>query len=342
MRHSVSPTGDGGLAGPAREGPSDRYPPGAQTRVARDRANELIAASFAPSTLVRYKGIWKSFKSFADFEPSWSFPASPQLLALYGVWLADHEGLKPSTVGTHLAGIGWWHKIKAYPDPSKHYLVKRLLIGLAKEGPPLRQATPLRLPGVKRVLQQLPEVASGYEVKLYRAAFLLAYYASLRVGEYARAGHSQHTLRLEDVSFVKSEGDTCICLCLMSFKASRRPAKLLVPPDPVSGCCPVKALKEYLRARPTQGRQLFVQLSGAPLTAANVNSRLRLCITTQGLPAREYSSHSFRAGRTTDLVEQGVPDAQIRESGRWRSEAYLQYVRFDVFRLPQGGPRGGC
>ena len=58
-----------------------------------------------------------------------------------------------------------------------------------------------------------------------------------------------------------------------------------------------------------------------------------------GLPEEEYTPHAFRAGRTTDLVEMGLQDSVIRESGRWNSKAYLEYVRFDLFRLPGGAPQ---
>ena len=301
--------------------------------------------------MTRYKGIWKSFTTFAGVEPDWAFPSTPQLLAQYGVWLAD-QGYKPATIATHLAGVGWWHKVKGLEDPSRSYLVKRLLIGLAKEGPPPKQATPIRYSQLRSVLEQLPAVANAYDAKLYRAAFLLAYFASLRVCEYADT-KSKHALQLKDVGFVVDGGVTCVSLTLPSYKGSNRrkagnegqnkppppPVKLLVPPNPPSAC-PVAALKEYLKVRPRGGGLLFLRKPGAPLTSAVVNTRLRACIAAMGLPPAEFSSHSFRAGRTTDLVEMNVADTQIRESGRWKSDAFLQYVRFDVFRLPAGGPAG--
>ena len=301
----------------------------------------MVASSFAPATMVRYKAIWKSFKEFVAGDWDHCFPASPQVLSEYGFWLSD-KGLKPSTIATHLVGVGWWHKIRALEDPSRNYLVKRFLIGLAKEGTPPKQATPIRLDGLKGLLRQLPTLTNSFDEKLLRAVFSLAYFASLRVSEYAVTGSSSHALRLEDVGFTKDGGDTCVYLKLMSFKASLRPAKLLVPPEKNSGACPVTALKEYLRVRPRGGKMLFLQKTGGPLRATAVNTRLRACIACQGSSPGDFSSHSFRAGRTTDLVEMGVTDTQIRESGRWKSDAFLQYVRFDVFRLPKGGPREGC
>ena len=47
-----------------------------------------------------------------------------------------------------------------------------------------------------------------------------------------------------------------------------------------------------------------------------------------------YNTHSLRAGRATDLAIVGTPDAIIKETGRWTSNAYVKYVRFNSFVLP--------
>ena len=325
------------MAGAPREGPQAGVDSRrAATRSADERVNAIVAASFAPSTMSRYKKVWRSYKSFAASSPGGSFPASPHQLTLYGLWLSD-SGYKPATVATHLAGVGWWHKIKGLPDPSKNYLVKHFLRGLAKKGPPVKQATALRLNNLERVLGHLQSLPSAFESKLFRAAFSLAYYASLRVGEYAATPGASHALQLKDVGFVREGQDTSISLLLPTYKMSQRPAKLLVPQSPPNLTCPVGALKAYLKVRPKGEGQLFLQKSGKPLAAGSINARLKDCSRALGLEG-SYSSHSLKAGRTTDLVEMNVPDAKIRESGRWRSDAYLQYVRFDVFKLPKGGP----
>ena len=52
--------------------------------------------------------------------------------------------------------------------------------------------------------------------------------------------------------------------------------------------------------------------SRAPLTSAAVNTRWRACFAAMGLPPDEFSCHSARAGRTSNLVEMSVADTQIR------------------------------
>ena len=294
-----------------------------------------MEASFADSTILRYKAIWSKFRGFAAHDPDWSFPAPPRLLAKYGVWLSQ-EGYKPATVATHLAGIGWWHRVRDLQDPSASYLVKRMLLGLGKSGPKPKQAFPLRQSAMAGLLAQLRRRHSEYDRSLYSAAFLLAYFASLRVGEYSTPGN--HTLHLKSVGFIRDKGEQCILLTLGTFKASKRPAKALVPPEPEAAGCPVAALKAYLRVRPPGEGPLFLISSGLPMTSKDVNATLKACVAAMGLNPADYSSHSFRAGRTTDYVEMGLEDAVIRESGRWKTDAFLKYIRFDVFRLPQGVP----
>ena len=73
--------------------------------------------------------------------------------------------------------------------------MKHIQRGLAKRGPPVKQATALRLDHLEEVLAFLSTESSTYDCKLYRAAFALAYYASLRVGEYATTSGQNHALQ---------------------------------------------------------------------------------------------------------------------------------------------------
>ena len=104
--------------------------------------------------------------------------------------------------------------------------------------------------------------------------------------------------------------------------------------------CPVYALAKYIQSRPDGEGHLFLRPDGKLLSVYLITKVLRACIAKLGLQPGLYSSHSFRAGRTTDLVEMGFKDAIIRESVRWKSAAFIWsiYVRFDVFRLPKGVP----
>ena len=302
------------------------------------RVNDVVARSYAGATIHKYNGMWRKFATFMDkLDPHWTTPIPVTSLACYGVFLHD-QGYKPGTINSHLAGIGWWHKLQGYPDPSKQFLMRRLAVGLTKSGPPVKQAKPIRFPLLMKMVEVLPCVVPTEEVDLYRAAFMLAYFASLRVSEFATTSSSDHTLLLDNTTFQETQGGWGLVITFPSFKASERPVKLLVPPATQPSQCPVQAVAKYLVSRPSGSGPIFLRPNGKPLSAYLVNKTIKACVSFLGLNPDDYSSHSFRAGRTTDLVEMDLQDSTIRVSGRWKSSAYLQYVRFDLFKLPGGAP----
>ena len=115
------------------------------------------------------------------------------------------------------------------------------------------------------------------------------------------------------MTVLKSE----VILTLFSFKHSKRPARITIPADPKrEEVCPVRALKKYIAIRSNGSPHLFCLQNGSVLTRALVSKVLKACVKELGLDPDDFDTHSFRAGRTTDLVEAGYSDATIRESGR--------------------------
>ena len=236
---------------------------------------------FADSTIHQYNSILRKFGHFAEKHiGDWSFPVPATVFASYGVWLSDN-GFAPGTINSHLAGLGWWHKIKGFPDPSKDYLIKRFKIGLAKAGLPAKQATPVRFQLLKEIIGALPLFLSDFDVKLYKAVFLLAYFASLRVSEYAVVGNSSHTLHYDNLAFQKEKGGG-LAVTLMSYKASERPARLLIPREASRDTCPVEAVRCYQKARPPGKGPFFLRSCGSPLSAFLVNKTLKSSLRVLG------------------------------------------------------------
>ena len=83
--------------------------------------------------------------------------------------------------------------------------------------------------------------------------------------------------------------------------------------------CPVKVVLNYLVVRGRGAGPLFMFSSGAYLT----RQRLVDAVRRAGLEPSKYCGHSFRIG----AAEKGMEDSTIKTLGRWRSLAYLEYIR---------------
>ena len=288
--------------------------------------------AYAPSTVQRYQFRCFAFNAFCKQWRVSDLPAKPRVIGWFLVSIF-REGKKPSTVRAYLSAIGWSHKIRDLPDPSRSFMLQKVLAGMANASPAEKRVEPLTWPRLRKVITILPGKVPLYQAIMLKAAFLLAYYASLRVSEFAKSASLAHTIKLDQVAVGKSE----LTLTLLSFKHSKRPAKITIQADPKrEDVCPVRALKNYLAIRTNGSPHLFCLQNGSVLTRALVSKALKSCVKELGLKADDFDTHSFRAGRTTDLVEAGYSDSTIRESGRWASDAYLRYVRFDLFRAPMG------
>ena len=96
-------------------------------------------------------------------------------------------------------------------DVTQSFIVRRMLEGSRRDRITRDVRCSITMPTLKRLLFALPHVCiSSYEVRLFRAAFIIAFFAFLRVGEFTvRARDHAPTLRLTDVN-VRQGGGTCL------------------------------------------------------------------------------------------------------------------------------------
>ena len=93
-----------------------------------------------------------------------------------------------------------------------------------------------------------------------------------------------------------------------------------------TGCnlCPVAVVLSYLAARPSTPGPLFFHQDGRALSHPGLVRAVR---TSAGVDTSRYSGHSFRIGAATTAAQAGLQDSLIQTLGRWRSSAFLSYVR---------------
>lgn len=91
--------------------------------------------------------------------------------------------------------------------------------------------------------------------------------------------------------------------------------------------CPVKALLAYIAARGQVPGPLFHFKDGQPLTREKLVTNLRAALSVAGMDPKSYAGHSFRIGAATVAHLNGIDDSTIMTLGRWKSDAYLRYIR---------------
>ena len=94
--------------------------------------------------------------------------------------------------------------------------------------------------------------------------------------------------------------------------------------------CPYQILEEYVAARPPYEsiqEQFFVFRDYSPVTGFQMRSTLHKLLNLMQYQASNYNCHSFRQGRSVDLLKYGVPVPIIQKLGRWTSNCVYTYLR---------------
>ena len=135
----------------------------------------------------------------------------------------------------------------------------------------------------------------------------------LRVGEFTVPSEALYDpevhLNLADISINSRTEPSLFCIRIKQSKTD--PFRMGV--DIFLGAtqadvCPVQALVNYLT------RILLV-------------NRLNAALHQDGRAAKDFNGHSFRIGAATTAARCGLEDSLIQTLGRWKSAAYLAYIK---------------
>ena len=72
-----------------------------------------------------------------------------------------------------------------------------------------------------------------------------------------------------------------------------------------------------------------------PLTKQRFISHIRKALQSAGVDPTKYAGHSFQIGAATTAAERGIQDSTIKILGRWKSDAYLRYIKIPTEHLAQ-------
>ena len=294
-------------------------------------AQRLLQASLAMSSHVTYR---RGVNNFEDFRVSkgingiWPAPSMHLIAFIAHMSL---QGMASSTIDTYVSAVAYVHKVNNWVDPSDNFVVRKLREGCRRQYKQEDGRRPITIPILRKLSLSLSELcSSSYETCLFRAAFFLAFYAFLRVGEFtiaSKRGLCSDVLLIGDVNFVSDH--SALRVTIRGSKTDQRGVgvQLLIEAGADPKVCPVKVLSDYMDVRPGGQGPFFVHFGGEALTRYQFNSMLKKGILAIGLQAGDFSSHSFRIGAATSAALGGISTEQIMIMGRWRSSAVNSYIR---------------
>ena len=182
---------------------------------------------------------------------------------------------------------------------------------------------PRELRQIKSVLRKF----TAHNSKMLWAATLISYFGCTRISEiaskYTRQYRKNHTLLVQDVSITNNQ----LSVFIRAAKTDQYcTGATVIIAENGTDICPVHATTDYLKHRANKPGPFFLFDDGTCLTPQRFNTFLHQCLPNTN--AGTYSAHSLRIGAATVAAEMGYSKEAIQALGRWRSDAYIKYLRF--------------
>ena len=164
------------------------------------------------------------------------------------------------------------------------------------------------------------------------AASLLCFYGFLRSGEITIQSSKSYDasvhLNYADVRFDNPSNPSMMQVHIKASKTDPFRMGCHIYVGRTNGnLCPINAMLSYLAVRGSSAGLLFHFKDTTPLVKSKFVSEFRDKLSQAGLNSSLYSGHSFRIGAASTAAANGVEDSLIQTLGRWKSSAYLLYVR---------------
>jgi hypothetical protein len=340
---------------PARKKGSTKY--GGGERIPEDIFNnfnmskESKKALAAVSSYGLAKSTWSTYSTAERMlamcakhrQKKMELPLSQDNLLEFIGWLISERGVKAGTISSYLACIRQMHIMKGMEPPAiRTSLVKFLLQGKKNLDSITERAgsKAKRLPITMNVMRLLKEEIRRWAVSIEQKLLLwaiatTAFHGAFRIHELLCKKESQFDPDFEllawDVRIKESgNGDKILEIKLKCPKENRTGKAVLIDIFESKGSlCPVKAFTRWQGRYNHEGNMpLLRDQKGVPVTGAKMNTWLKELLSKHvDYRKGRFTGHSFRIGLATTLGTLGFNSDDIKEAGRWSSNAYEVYMQ---------------
>ena len=297
----------------------------------------FFEAGLSTSTHKTYKSAEKRYLQFCNQFSVKPFPASESALCYYVACLGQ-EGLTHATIKTYLAGVRQIQIAQGFPDLAIQTMprLRQIIRGVRVEQGKLGRAPRTRLPITPAILRKMKKIWEEQGVSW--AASTLAFFAFCRSGEITvpcEGGYDPTAhLSFNDLAVDNAKLPSQLSMRLKKTKTDpfREGVRVTIGVTK-DDLCPIGAMMAYLVYRGSKDGPLFCWPDGTPLTRTRFVQETRTALTKANLPAKDFAGHSFHIGAASTAAAVGLEDSLIQTLGRWKSAAYLLYVRLDPGQL---------
>ena len=251
------------------------------------------------------------------------------------------NGIQSSTIKSYISAIKAVLSADDYTWNDDHMKLNALTRACRLQNDRVKIKLPIQNSFLELLLFELERYYESqvYLEILYRTMMLIQYYGLLRVGEITK---SNHVIKAKDIHVPTDTTKQKLKLFLYSSKThtrASRPQEIkiegnvhLLNEKNVQNrrYDPYQSTREYLAIRGNYAdldEQLFIFSDGSPVRACNYRKVLKQLLKSVRVNPDFYDTHSFRIGRATDLRKFGYSIEQIKQLGRWRSNAVYRYLR---------------
>lgn len=264
-------------------------------------------------------------------------PASELTLCRFAAHLAEKtDGPNAKTIKQYLSAVNSLHTEEGYPSPSTlgFNQLQKVCKGIS------------RVKGEKPTKPRLPisyEILSSFATMLdlsvnrnlvFITACAVGFFGLLRSGEMTFASFDGNfDLSRSSVSFFPSlSSPTRVDIIVPSSKTDPFRVGVTITLG-LTGklVCPVLLLQRLFLQFPLPDSSPLFQLpSRRAFTKKFLITAVRSLLPLINLDSSLYSGHSFRIGGATAAAAAGMTHYEIQILGRWRSDAYLLYVKIPI------------
>ena len=296
------------------------------------------------STRRNYYCVWQKFNEIyikLDAKPdSWE-----DRLILFVDYLVESK-FKSTTVQSYISAIKSVLQDDGVTISENQYLLNSLTRACKFENDCVRTRLPIQRGLLNLILDKTEELFmvkqnQPYLNIMYKALFSTTYFGLLRVSELTSG---VHPVKACDVHVGENKNKMLFVLCtskthwtdskpqIVKIQSERLKTATKLQKHEVNSkfkYCPFELLRKYLKYRrkyTSKKEPFFVFSSRDPVKPYNMRTTLRTILAMCRLDANMYGTHSFRIGRSVDLLKLGLDLSMVKYLGRWKSNVVYRYL----------------